>query len=359
MQRALAGVLFTAALGSQLGCGADDRLAPYTPPPPDCPEADDYLQPLYALQAEGRIANLSLTIRERVPDAARRDLVDALLRIAGVFADGDFSALADLPIGDPSAPGLQGTLGSVVRWIAETGPGAPNLPLAGLLRRTLATCEGGPVFSLLAEAVRDPDLLPSLLDTLSSDALVDGLRGLDFEGQNGREAVAYLVRNLLVAASAPSFDVASVLDLLDLVVDLDAEPYRTLAAGLLRLLDADGLPRLQELLVCLGRVDPELVLGRFAYDLLTSGLLGSLLPSKATTFPEALRVIAGKALGALGSDAEARRGFVPVLLVFLADDVAPFVLVDVATLLEAKALGGVLDLVIDLASARCRPEVSP
>lgn len=357
MLAALVTVLALSTLAAPLvSCGADDRLAPYSAPPPDCAEADDYLAPLYALEAQGRIANLAFVIRERVPDAARRDLVDALLRVAGSFEDGDFSALAALPLDDPEAPGLQRTLGALVRWLAQTGPSAPNLPLTGLLRRTLATCEGGPVFTLLAEAVRDPELLPALLDTLSSEGLVEGLRGLDFEGQNGREAVAYLVRNLLVAASSPSFDVASILDLLDLVVDLDAEPYRALADGLLRLLDADGLAGLQSLLVCLGRVDPDLVLGGFAYDFLTSGLLGTLLPSKATTFPEPLREIAAKALATLGRDAEARRGLVPALLVFLADDVAPVVLVDVATLLEERALGGLLDLVIDLASGTCRAE---
>ncbi len=46
MQRLASMLLFVATL-SLSGCGAEDRVAPYTPPPPDCPEADDYLAPLY------------------------------------------------------------------------------------------------------------------------------------------------------------------------------------------------------------------------------------------------------------------------------------------------------------------------
>lgn len=342
-----------------MACGAEDRVAPYTPPPPACPKADDYLQPLYALESQGKLVNLATTVRERIPDNARRDLLDALLGLLGAFEDGDFSALASAPATAPEGDraGLQVTLGRVLRWLTSTGPGAPNLPLTGLLRRTLATCEGGPVFSLLAEAVGDAPLIDALLETLASDSLTSGLAGLDFEGDNGREALSYLVRNLLVSASSDAFDVAAIVDLLGLIVDTDQPPFRDLADGLERLLDDDGLPRLQALLVCLQRVDPDLVLGGFLYDLLTSGLLSDLVPSATSEAPvlsDALREVVQKALSALANDAEIRRGLTPALLAFLADDVAPLVLGDIAGLLEAEALSGVFDLVIDLASGACR-----
>ncbi len=347
-------LLFVATL-SLSGCGAEDRVAPYTPPPPDCPEADDYLAPLYQLEAEGRLTNLSYAVRERIPEDARRDLIDALLRLLGVFEDGDFSALADkadAPAGD--GPGLQVTLGKILGWVAETGPRAPNLALTQMLRRALATCEGAPVFALLSEAVADGPLVTSLIDTLTSDALRDGLGDLDFEGADGREALSFLVRNLLVSASSDAFDVASLIDLLGLLVDVDVPPYADLTQGLERLLDADGLPRLQGLLVCLNRVDPDLVLGGFLYDFLTSGLLSESLSSDAPQLSDSLREIAVKALDALANDAQIRRGLSPALLAFLADDVAPIVLGDIADLLTAEALSGVFDLVIDLASGTCR-----
>ncbi len=338
------------------GCGAEDRLAPYTPPPPNCPEADDYLAPLYQLEAEGRLTNLAYAVRTRIPDDARRDLLDALLRLLGVFEDGDFSALADTADApdEVDGPGLQVTLGKILGWVAETGPRAPNLPLTQMLRRALATCEGAPVFALLSELVADGPLVTSLIDTLTSDALRDGLGDLDFEGANGREALSYLVRNLLISASSEAFAPASLIDLLGLLVDVDMPPYADLTQGLVRLLDADGLPRLQGLLVCLNRVDPDLVLGGFLYDFLTSGLLAESLPADAPELSEGLREVAVKALDALASDAQIRRGLSPALLTFLADDVAPIVLGDIADLLSAQALSGVFDLVIDLASGACR-----
>jgi len=351
----LAVTLLVVTLG--LGCGAEDRVAPYSPPPPDCPEADDYLQPLYALEAQGRLTNLATTIRERIPDSARRDLLDALLGLLGAFEDGDFSALARPADAapTPTGQGIQATLARVLRWLVETGPRAPNQPLTALTRRTLASCEGAPVFALLGEAIGDAPLIDALLETLPSDALGDGLAGLDFEDNNGREALSYLVRNLLVAAQSDTFDVASIVDLLGLIVDLDAPPFADLAAGLERLLDADGLPRLQGFLKCLQWADPDLVLGGFLYDLLTSGLLADVVPDAAPVLSDALRELAQKLLAVLANDAEIRRGLLPALLAFIADDVAPAVLGDIAGLLEADALSGLFDLVIDLASGACRP----
>lgn len=352
------GVLVLAAtLAQGPGCGADDLVAPYSAPPPKCRKADDYLAPLYALEQAGKLENLSAAISTRIPDDARRDLVDALLRVASSFGDGDFAALADLPPDDPTRAGIQGTLGKVLRWLSATGPGAPNLPLNAVLRRALGTCEGAPVFSLLAEAVDDPELLTALGDLFGRADLGAALAGLDFEGANGREATAYLVRNLLVAASSDTFEVATVLDLVGLLVDLGEPPYDALDRSLRRLLDDDGITRLQSLLVCLGRVDPDLVLGGVLYDLLTSGLLAELIPADGSSppaLPPALRAIAKTALSALASDADARRALVPALLAFLADDLAPAVLSDVATLLEAKALDGILELLAELATHRCR-----
>jgi len=98
------------------------------------------------------------------------------------------------------------------------------------------------------------------------------------------------------------------------------------------------------------------VLGGFLYDLLTSGLFTELLPAEATAVPEPVRQIVRRLLTALATDAPAQRAFLPALLAFLADDVAPLVLVDVANLLEGEALDGVFDLVLALASGQCQSE---
>ncbi|MCC6621162.1 MAG: hypothetical protein IT385_07900 [Deltaproteobacteria bacterium] len=351
-------LVFAVALVS--ACGGDGEVAPYTPPAPDCPEADDFLQPLYALIDEGALVNLSTAVSQRIPEDARRDLVDALLRLARSFEEGSFSALADLPPFDASRPGLQKTLGRVLRWLVAEGPGAPYPAVTTVLARAVATCEGGPVLSLLTDAVRDPTLLPALGEALGGEALGEALRGLSFEGASGREAMQYLVRNLLAAAASPAFEVDRVLDLLGLLVDLDAPPWDGLARSLESLLDADGLPRLQGLLVCLGDVDPGLELGGLAYDLVTSGLLVELLgvvpggESGTELLPEPIRRLLAAALGFLAEDAEARRALVPTLLALLDPAVAPGVLSDVARMLEAEALGGLVDMIVELATGACR-----
>jgi len=355
MRCALVMASIIATLGA---CGASDVDAPYSAPPPDCPEVDDFLQPLFALQDQGKLTHLAAALSSEVPEQDRRDLVDALLRLLTAFERGRFAALDALPVSD-GGPGLQVTLGKVVRWLAETGPHAPNLPLVGVLRRALATCEGQPVFELLAEAITEPTLIQSVVDLLAGADLGAALEDLDFEGESGRTATQYLVRNLLVSASSPDFDVERILQLIGLLVDLDAPPYDTLADGLRSLLDADGLPRLQGLLVCLGEVDPHLELGGFVFDLITSDLLRDLLglvptESDRELLPAPLRAILADALGFLASDAEARRALVPTLEVLLRDDLVAPVLGDVANLLDAEALGGVVDLLAELASGACR-----
>lgn len=357
--------LLVSLCATALACGADDRVAPYSAPPPDCPEADDYLAPLYRLEDEGHLAHLADAIRSRIPEPARRDLIDALLGLLGSFEDGDFSAIvAPDSLGPPvlDGRGLQVTLGRVVRWLAVTGPAAPNLPVIHLVRGALASCDGAPVFALLADAARDPALVGALAATLQSDALRDGLTGLDFEGANGRAAMTYLVRNLLVSATSDAFDVATVIDLLGLLVDLDAPPFADLASGLERLLDGDGLARLQSLLVCLQRLDGDLALGGFVYDLLTSGLLSDALATAGgdgagaddAVVTDALRELAAKALDTLATDPEIRRGLAPALIAIMADDLVAPVLSDVADVLLAEALSGVFDLVGALATGRCR-----
>ncbi len=345
---------------SLTSCGAGDAVAPYSEPPPRCPEADDYLAPLYSIVDQGGVNALASTMRT-LPEPVRRDVVDAILRLLTAFEEGSISALSQLPADEDS--NLQITLGKVLRWLVRDSPSAPNPKLFGVVRTIFATCEGAPIFELLTETLEDPDLVTGLVDTLASSGLGESLASLDFEGTNGRDATRYLVRNLLVSASSSAFDVASIVGLLGLLVDLDAPPYDRLTAGLLRLLDADGLARLQTFLVCVRASDPELELGGFLYDILTSGLLsdltvpGAVEPGGLLAAPT-LRV-ASEALDFLARDAITRRDLLPVLLLFLSDTTAPPVMSDLATLFEAEAFSGVVDLVVNLTTGACRFGTTP
>lgn len=359
-------VALCASLAS--ACGAGERLAPYTPPPPECPGIDDYLADVYAIVDEGGVEYLATTIRDRIPDSVRRDLVDALLRLLGAFPEGSFTALAaeldGLP--DDEGPGLQRLLGRVVGFLATGAPvrSGPDLAFMGVIQTAAATCEGAPVFSLLASLLGDETLVPSLIAALASPELGGLLEGLELEGEGGRAAFQLLVRNLLVSASSPTFDVEGLVSLLAVVVGAEtiaSPPWDGLVAGVRRVFAAgDGLAQARSLLVCLGRVDPDRALGGFAYDLVTSGLLDELsgqAPGGTLELVASRPILdlAESALAFLASDPVSRRALRTTLVTLLDPALAPPVLEDLARLLDREALGGVIDLVVAVASKRCAP----
>jgi hypothetical protein len=362
--------LVMAIMALSPACGAGDALPPEEPTPaaPRCAPIDAYLGDLYALADSGALAGLARVVREAFPDDVRRDFVEALLRLARGLERGSLGAVADaieaLPeeasAGD--AEGLQPQLGRVVAWLVEPAPRAEALSLA---RRVIATCEGGPPLRLLARLLEDGPLVDALVDLLRSEAVAETLRTLSVEGEggtaSGREATAALVRNLLVAATQPSFRVETLTGLLGFVVDLDAPAWAPLVDGLTAALDADGLAAAQGLLACLHRADPDRVLGASLYDLLTSGALrpeGDVATRPASEAEEAvvsaLREAAAQVVRALGEDAIARRGLARALGVMLQDTHAGPALSDLARLLAASGLDGLFDLVLDLVSGRCR-----
>lgn len=361
-QRIGLGAVALAVWSTGLGCGAGDAVAPYSEPPPSCRPVDEYLAELYAVIDEGGVSALATTIRDRIPDEARRDLVDALLRLLSGFAEGRFTALAgDLDrLGQEQ--GLQRTLAVVVRYLADgpadpegAGPG-PDLAFLAMLRGAVATCPGEPVFALLADLTRDEALVDALIAALTSDTLRELVSGLSLEGEGGREAMQLLVRNLMVSAGSPSFDLDGLLSLLSVLLGERAEtpPLSELVSGLSRVFgEPDALSSLQDTLVCLRQVDPELALGGFLYDLVTSGLLLEIGPGSVEVPRSALDLLTD-ALDFLAGDALSRRALRTTLVELLAADVAPPVLGDLATLLEREALTGVFELVSDVASKACQ-----
>jgi hypothetical protein len=364
------------ALGVALGlalasCGAGDALPPETglderEAAASCPPVDAYLADLYALVDAGEAAQLARVVREAFPEDVRRDLVEALLRLLGGLERGALGRLADAAEASPEAASAAGTddlqprLGRVVAWLVRPTPRSDALRLA---QRVVATCEGGPPLKLLARLLEDEALVGGLRDLLTSATLGDTLRTLAREASEGtatgREATAALVRNLLLAATQPSFRVETVTGLLGLLVDLEDPSSAALVDGLTRLLDAEGLPVAQALLACLHRADPERVLGATLYDLLTSGILVREAAEAATPDTGAdavfdgLREAARQLLDRLGQDGLARRGLAAALDILLAPEHAGPALDDLATLLEASGFDGVLDLLLDVVSGRC------
>lgn len=344
------------------GCGAGDTIAPYTPPPPSCPEVDDYLGELYAVIDEGGVSELATTIRERIPDTTRRDLVDALLRVLSGFEEGRFTTLAADLDELADGPGLQVTLGAVVRYLADGPPGrGPDLGFLAMLRTAVSTCDGEAVFALLADLTRDETFVPALLNVLSSDTLRELVTSLTIEGEGGREALQLLVRNLLVSAGSDTFDLEGLLSLLELLLGASAEepPISDLIVGIERVFASGAaLSHLQDTLVCLRRVDSGLTLGGFLYDLVTSGPLEA-LDEAQIELPQSVLGLLTDALDFLAHDPISRRALETTLRALLAEDVAPPVLKDLATLLEREAFSGVAELVSAIASGECKPGGGP
>lgn len=376
LRRALVAALVSlVAVGGWSGCGGDGYDAPAEPARSDCPRIDDHLAPVYALLDAGELTHLQAAISVGLPEDARRDLVDALLRLVADFEPGTFTALAGWLDGRPDAPdgpdgaddpGVSSLLADALRFVATDSPAAPYPAVLRTLRGALTTCDGPPVLTLLADALDDGPLLRAVLDVLTSGGLADALAGLETssgaDSERGREALRLLVRNLLVAATGPDFDVRALIDLLDFIVDLDAAPWPDLVAGLERLIaPGPGLDALQGLLTCLLDVDPDASLGAFVFDLVTSDALDAhaLLdaapgPGEPALAPELARVLTAT-LRFLAADPEARRALAAVGVELLREPTAPGVLGDAAALLDAGALTAVLEVLARIATRACAP----
>ncbi|MFT7581286.1 MAG: hypothetical protein ACI9MR_002961 [Myxococcota bacterium] len=349
------------------GCGADGIDGPPSPPRTSCPRVDTYLGPLYTLVETGQLNTLRRAIGEELPEDARRDLVDTILRLVRDFEPGLFSALieavdkkaSDAPDG---SAGIQETLGRLLRWLTQESPGAPYVDVVTMLRGTLNSCEGPPILGVVRDVLADEGLLRAVVDVLGSDALSGALESVSFEGEGGREALRLLLRNLLVAASGPDFDVRSLLDLLGYIVDTTAGPWPALTDGLTRLLaPGPGLDAVQGLLVCVLDVDPDVALGGLVYDLLTSNdlglstLIGVLPPAGQPVLEPAISDALRAALAFFMGDASARRSIVTVGTELLRPDVATGVLADVGVLLEASVLDDVIRAIGALSFDACEP----
>ncbi len=360
--------LLVACLVIVPGCGAGDALPPEDLSEiPRCPPIDSYLADLDALVDSGALAGLAGVVREAFPDDVRRDLVESLLRLMRGLERGSLGAVADAVATLPDdasaadADGLQPQLGRVLAWLVRPDPRADALALA---RRVVATCEGGPPLRLLARLLEDGPLVDALLGLFRSETVAEALRTLTVETEgglaSGREATAALVRNLLLAATQPSFRVETVTGLLGFVVDLEAPAWAPLVDGLTAALDVEGLAAAQGLLACIHRADPDRVLGATLHDLLTSGVLTAAVPDGLAAPPSeaavvaALRAAAAQVVGTLADDPIARRGLAEAFAVMLQVPHAGPALRDLATLLAASGLDGLLDLVLDLVSGRCR-----
>lgn len=348
-------------------CGAEGIDAPWSPPPPECKRADDYLADLYGLLDQGKLQFLRGVVSEGLSDEARRDLVSVLLSLVGSFESGALSAIATLPVlEDNDGAGLQVGLGQVLRWTAAGSPGSPYLDAFGMVRGVVATCDGASAFGALRAVAADPDLVDGLFGLLGEDGLATLLSDLSFEGAEGREAVRLLLRNVLVSLSQPTFEITALTELLGLLVDVEdpSTPYPALVAGVERVM-GEPVTRagIQGLVSCMLDVDPAVSVGGLIYDLVTAPAgpeIGRVVDRLSNESAEALdaRAVLGtlvdQSLEFLATEPDARRALATLTQELLRDAFVAGVLLDLAELLEAEALAPIVDLFTALGTGACR-----
>ncbi len=345
-------------------CGGDGHEATYVAPAKGCPRVDDHLDRVYALLQDGRLDHVRQLLEVSLTDDERADLVVTAIRVVSAFEPGTFVALGAMADQVAEADDLQATLGRLLRWIAVDGARAPHAGELGRVRILMNTCELPPVLRLVDALLADEALQRALLELLAGLDLGDALEGVTIDGESGRPAVLALARNVLVAFTSPDFDVAVLMDLLGLVVDVEAEPWPAVTAALEDLL-GPGASRdaLVGLAHCLLTVDADLSLVGLIFDAATDpelDLLGSLsLPESdvdgGSLLPPTLAAPLHAALRFLADDPPALTSLIAVLTAALRDDVAPGVLADLADVLDAGVLGDVVRLLGALATRECPP----
>lgn len=356
----LASVGFGGLTTVTTGCGGTGEVTTAPDPRIECPSLDEQLGGLYALVEAGELDALADSLGSLHQDL-QGDLVLTLLRLVGEFEPGTFAGLVDLTVAAGDSGALTGTLADVVDFIATAGPGAPYKAAMTTTGVLLKTCDGPQSLGLVKNLLGDTQLLDALGAVLAEFDLASQIEQLEVDGNEGREAIKALARNLLVAAQRPDFDVEVLIDLLALVVDVDVAPFQGLATAMRTLLGpGPNLEGLQSLLGCVQAADPELRLVEMLLDVVvdeTLNLFGALssggggVPTEL--IPASLSGPLNAVLDFLITDSSARRVLADVVVATVTASNVAAVLGDIATLLRADLLGDLVGTLSNLATRSC------
>ena len=358
MNAALLGALFAALVG----CGGEGVDAPYTGSGDRCPDVDDYLAPVLELASNDAFPTLKVVMSEDLSDDDRHDLVALAIDIVRALEPGDVSGLGRLEVRDGVLEDLEGSLAALASWFSESAPGAPYDPTMHALVTALNTCDGGPVLVLAEALLLEDKLVRAILGALQApdldvEAILEGLDSPDGEPRTGLRA---LLKNLLVAATQPDFDVGEWTGLLGVIVDVNGPPWADVVEQLEAFMASPSrLQAVQSMTSCLLAVDPELVWVDPLYDLLTAppelSLSIASFGGEEPLLPEPLEGPMEAVFSILQEDASARQTLVVTLSAMCSPPRAAGVMAEVATLLDAGVLPGVIDAMVAVASRSCAP----
>jgi hypothetical protein len=322
-----------------MGCGADGYVTTEPPETKRCPSLDTYLAGVYELVENGELSHLQAVIQDEFSDDLQGDLVGAIIDLMARMDQDMLVSLSTTLSREDEVEPVFDQLGALLRWLAKPGEEGIRTKVFGVLRTVVNACEGDPVFRLLAEVAKEPALGNALLELLRDTQLSQIADALVGESGENREAFRTLYGNVLATAASPDLDVNALLDLVGLVFDLDAgtgQAFRDIALAFFS--NGPQKTALQGTLRCLASSDPEAVLADLVFDLMADKPFSVQTLIKGSIIEELGQPVA-KLSQYLADDAAARETLASVLTVLLADNLAPGLLEDLATLIDSNAVG--------------------
>jgi len=314
-----------------VGCGAFEQDARPLPETTQCVKLEQRLTTFLQLLEDGRLDGLrSVTQRDFTADSRTR-LIDALLKIIDALPPGTIRELSPL-IDSGQLDQVAGTLGGVLGAVTEYEG-------LGIVGKLLEQCTGKPLLITLEELLSDEALLAEI-ETLGG---VDIQLPIDLSKLENKAGFQALIRALITSISDSGFDVA---DIVAIVPQLESLLTALLAPG----------PRLESVQLvtrCLLQADPEDELAGTLFDIVRADLPAvsiDLYPGGTT---ETIQRIGLPLIRLLVADDTVRGSLVIGIAVLLRPKTAEKLVPDLVTLIQAGAVGELLDVLLTLAIGEC------
>jgi len=355
-------------------CGALDDSAPLVDRPKACKTLDEYLEPLNAQVAAGKMNNLGRIIREELDRASLRAIVKLALDTIKSLPPGTFETLAvaldKQGAGDRFIPLILAFIESLPGDPKATPPKPARLKELQVFSRVANHCLSPQLFGMATGVLRDKRLEPAM-KTLFANA--SGLgptleKALANAGVEGRKAIVALIRNVAVSIAAPNFEPKPLVDMIAAIAGDDPTLGAVRDLLVMLVLKSDGTTNYERVAALSGFVgcfidlDESFDLPGYWYDIVAGGAITLAFGATPTSAQElddsvaaTMQVLAVMSYltDALASDEAARDALGQAGGLVLRPDLAVEAIPEVVELLRSDALDGLPGLLSDIATRPC------
>ncbi len=351
-----------------LGCGAGDRLAPAGHSAPACADLTTVTGDLVAHASAGKLAGIGAIVRDQLDAAVMRALLRLLLDVLAALPRSSLETLG------PGLGALDSDAGHalVARVIDPLVDGVHDDEVAlWAIARSIGVCGDAQALQTLATLLEDARARRGVgvllaAGTTTLDQLAAALAAA---GDDGRDAFAALVGNILGSLAAPAFDPRPLRKTLVAAVDLSAGVSPTLLA-LVDLLDAattrlDGtldeqrIAGLAALAGCGRAIDPDLAVAGWLYDVVRGPGATTLGATQAPPMPlpaidlDPVLDLLALGLRGIADSAEGRDAVAVLAMTLLAPERAALALPEIRALFGSGALASIGATLSALVSGGC------